>query len=139
MPNPQKYLKQTLRDYPKPDEEAEKEKNTTLSSIIPINIKEAERGGGERLLSDSAKGMKGYGRQTRDYGSFLMHLSHTDFATKSRVDVPQNLQPSEMVLNLVAREIWSRSRLPRADLGPGGRMQHWDALEGRVRRRDVAH
>lgn len=127
IPNPQKYLKQTLRDHPKSDDEAEKEKKYHRLTIIkhhPNKYHEGDRKRWKKEITErQRKRYEGVWAANKGLWIFPDALSYR--LRNKEQDVPQNLQPSEMVLNLVVREIWSRSRLHSHILE-----QIWDLVDG---------
>ncbi|OXV08305.1 hypothetical protein Egran_03936 [Elaphomyces granulatus] len=126
IPSPQKYLKQTLRDHPKSDDEAEQEKRHHRLTIIkhhPNKYHEGDRKRWRREITErQRKRYEGVWAANKGLWIFPDALSYR--LRNKEQDILQD-QLSEMVLNLVVRDIWSRSRLPSHVLE-----QIWDLVDG---------
>ncbi|CAG7938796.1 unnamed protein product [Penicillium salamii] len=113
-PSPPKGMPQTLRSAPKPDSDHRKHRNPLNKH--PHKHHEGDRKHWRREVTEKER--KRYEGVWASNKGLLIPTDNTlDGSNTGR-------QSAEMVLNLVVREIWSRSRLPSAMLE-----QVWDLVD----------
>lgn len=108
-PSPPKGFRQTLRDPPKPDEEANKNANRRhLIKHHPHKHHEGDRRRWRQEVTEAAR--KRYeGVWAANKGLWVPAES---MLYQMFPDLPRALVVSDLVVHLVVRDIWTRSRLP---------------------------
>jgi Cytoskeletal-regulatory complex EF hand len=108
-PSPPKGFRQTLRDPPKPDEEANKNANRRhLIKHHPHKHHEGDRRRWRQEVTEAAR--KRYeGVWAANKGLWVPPES---MLYRMFPDLPRALVVSDLVVHLVVRDIWTRSRLP---------------------------
>lgn len=118
-PSPPRGLRQTLRDHSKKEEEEEEKNKKHKMRIIKTHPHKHHEGDRKRWKDEVTE------RQRKRYeGVWAANKGLWIPTDRSALPSPMREQdsatypqePSEMVLNLVVRDIWSRSRLPPAVL-----------------------
>lgn len=125
-PSPPKGLRQTLRDPTKSDDEEEKEKRYNRRHLIPHHPHKHHEGDRKRWRREiTERERKRYeGVWAANKGLWIPPDALRNRAFTDELDSSRPLVPSEMVVNLVVRDIWSRSRLPAHVLE-----QIWDLVD----------
>ncbi|KKA24297.1 hypothetical protein T310_1684 [Rasamsonia emersonii CBS 393.64] len=125
-PSPPKGLRQTLRDPSKSDDEEEKEKRYNRRHLIPHHPHKHHEGDRKRWRREiTERERKRYeGVWAANKGLWIPPDALRNRAFTDEQDSSRPLVPSEMVVNLVVRDIWSRSRLPTHVLE-----QIWDLVD----------
>ncbi|KAL1967884.1 hypothetical protein VTN77DRAFT_2301 [Rasamsonia byssochlamydoides] len=125
-PSPPKGLRQTLRDPSKSDDEEEKQKKLNRRYLIPHHPHKHHEGDRKRWRREvTERERKRYeGVWAANKGLWIPPDALRNRGLTEEQDSSRHLVPSDMVVNLVVRDIWSRSRLPAHVLE-----QIWDLVD----------
>ncbi|KAL2011559.1 hypothetical protein VTN00DRAFT_4277 [Thermoascus crustaceus] len=115
-PSPPRGLRHTLRDHSKHEEEKDKRHKMRVIRTHPHKHHEGDRKRYKDEVTERQR--KRYeGVWAANKGLWIPgDRSELPFPIREQESAPYPQEPSEMVLNLVVRDIWSRSRLPTAVL-----------------------
>ncbi|KAK2737392.1 hypothetical protein FQN55_001130 [Onygenales sp. PD_40] len=123
-PSPPKGMRQTMRQDPKSDDEAERLKKYHRSRIIKTHPNKHREGDRKRWRDQVTE------RERKRYEGVWAANRGLLMPYTREAGTMSGTSPQDMVLDLVVRDIWSRSRLPSQVLG-----QIWELVgQGNDRR-----